>query len=228
VAAGDADIGILPVIEMERLGLKFVPGLGIACRGPVRTILLVSRVPFEEIKILAVDSGSRSSVQLARVILSRRYGAEPALLPMRPDLVGMLGAADAALIIGDAALAIDLEDLDLPFLDLGEEWVSMTGLPMVFAVWAGNQEKLTPRLAELLEGSCQYGLGDLDRIIVEESERRGFPEHVVQQYLTRHIVFQLGEEEHAGMRNYLESVRALNAAPVLVPSEMQRSAHSSR
>lgn len=211
VRHGTADVGIIPVIEKERMGLDAVPGLGIACRGPVRSILLVSAVPFEKIRRLAVDSGSRTSVQLARVILAQRYGAEPELHAAAPDLEGMLGNADAALLIGDAALNVDPLELDLPCLDLGEEWVTHTGLPMVFAQWAGRSDVVTPSLAEALHGSCQYGLAHLDEIIEQEAPARGFARPLVEQYLTRNIVFQLGDAEYAGLAQYLKSVKELDS-----------------
>jgi chorismate dehydratase len=108
VARGAADIGILPVFELTRMpGLKVLPGTGIACHGPVRSILLVSSKPVRKITSLAADTSSRTSVQLARVILNRRYRVSPKFLPHSPDLDSMLRAADAALIIGDPALRID-------------------------------------------------------------------------------------------------------------------------
>src|SRR5579863_7870566 len=79
LASGEADIGIVPVIEMARQHLEYFPGTGIACHGPVRSILVVSKVPFREIKTLATDSGSRTSVMLSRVILAEKFGAEPAV-----------------------------------------------------------------------------------------------------------------------------------------------------
>src|SRR5258707_13073922 len=113
LASGAADIGIVPVIEMARQGLEYYRGTGIACHGPVRSILLVSKVPFRAIRTLATDSGSRTSVMLSRVILAERFGAEPSVVSRPPDLAAMLGEADAALLIGDAALAVD--PATLPF-----------------------------------------------------------------------------------------------------------------
>jgi chorismate dehydratase len=211
VASGAADVGIIPVIEMDRMGLDSLPGLGIACRGPVRSILLASAVPFERIKRVAVDSGSRTSVQLTRVILARKYGVEPELIAADPDLETMLGNADAALLIGDAALGVDPLDLDIPCLDLGDEWVSLTGLPMVFALWSGRKEALTPQLHALLRESCRYGLAHLDDIIEQEGVARGFARPLVEQYLTRNIVFQLGEAEYAGLRHFLAAVKDLDS-----------------
>ena len=111
MAAGQADIGILPVIEMARQKLDYFPGTGIACHGPVRTILLMSKVPYAQIKTLAVDTGSRTSVMLSRVILAERFGATPEVFPHVADMESMLRKADAALIIGDPALHIDPENI---------------------------------------------------------------------------------------------------------------------
>src|SRR5580700_4949666 len=153
IASGDADIGIDPVIEMARQKLEYFPGTGIACHGPVRSILLVSKVPFRQIRTLATDAGSRTSVQLARIILTERSGVTPRLISMPADLATMLGEADAALLIGDAALRIDPEKLPFETLDLGGEWVSMTGLPMVFAVWAGRKGVVRPSLTAAFNNS---------------------------------------------------------------------------
>ena len=116
---GAADIGIVPAVEVHRLGLDIIRGAGIACREAVRSILLISKVPFEDIRLLAADTNSRTSVQLARILLERRHGARPRLLPHAPDLAAMLEAADAALIIGDPALRVDIARLPYYWSDLG-------------------------------------------------------------------------------------------------------------
>ena len=210
VASGAADIGLVPVIEMDRQALSSVPSIGIACHGPVRSILLVSKTPFGQIRTLAGDSNSRTSVELARIVLARRYGAEPVVAPMAPDLDSMLARTDAALLIGDPALAVDPAGLGLTCLDLGAEWCEMTGLPFVFAMWAGPANKVTAELAAVLEASCSYGLRRLDRIIEEESSRRPLPRSLIERYLTGNIVYRLGEPEHAGLELFLRYARQLD------------------
>jgi predicted solute-binding protein len=210
VASGVADVGIIPVIEMDRQRLTSVPGLGIASRGAVRSILLISRVPFGRVRSLAADMNSRTSVMLARIILSRCFGAEPEVTPMPADLDSMLAHADAALVIGDAALAIDPEHLGLPCLDLGEVWLDMTGLPFVFAMWAGPQAQITPELAQILRGSYACGLANLDRIIEEEAARRAMPRAMVDHYFRHNVVFEHGEAERAGLELYLRYARELD------------------
>ena len=215
LASGDADIGIVPSFELTRQDLEILPGAGIACRGPVRSILLVSARPAAEIRTLAADASSRTSVELARVILSRRYGAAPEITAQPPDLERMLRVADAALIIGDPALRIDPARLPYYVYDLGAEWVEMTGLPMVFAVWAGRRGVVAPDVAEAFRASLAYGCERIDEIVALESARREFAPELVREYLTRHIVHRLGEREYEGMEQFLAWAQAARgAAPV--------------
>ena len=136
--AGQVDVGLVPSVELNRQPLRAVAGLGIASGGAVRSILLLSKVPFSRIRTLAADSGSRTSVVLARLILAQRFGVQPVLHEAAPKYENMLRSADAALIIGDPALRIDPSSMIYEWLDLGHEWTQMTGLPMVFAVWAAR------------------------------------------------------------------------------------------
>jgi chorismate dehydratase len=218
VDSGGADAGIVPVVEIERQGLSAIPGTGIACHGPVRSILLVSRVEPRAIRRLACDSGSRTSVMLARVVLRQRFGADPALLSMPPDLDRMLAEADAALLIGDAALRVDPATLPYAVLDLGEEWLRLTGLPMVFAVWAGKPEGIAPLVEAGFEAafreSLDCGLRNIATIVDEESRRRALPRDLVEQYLTRHIAFEIGVQENEGMARFLQSVAEIETAAV--------------
>ncbi len=108
VVAGMADAGIVPVVEMARHGLTPFSGLCIACRGEVRSILLFARRPWAEVETLAADTGSRTSVELARIVLQERFGIRPKIHAAEPHLARMLEEADAALLIGDAALAVDV------------------------------------------------------------------------------------------------------------------------
>ncbi len=204
LAAGRADIGIVPSIELTRQPLEVIPGAGIACHGAVRSILLVAKVPPDRIRTLAADASSRSSVMLSRVILARRYGAEPRLVSMPPDLPKMLQAADAALVIGDPALRIDSAALPFPVLDLGAEWCEMTGLPMVFAVWARRRDVPPAGLTAAFENSCRYGLSHIEDIVRQEAAPRGITEALARDYFARNVVLELGQREYEGMRLFLQ------------------------
>jgi predicted solute-binding protein len=216
--SGEVDIGIVPVAALLEQQLEIFRGTGIACRGPVRTILLISRMPYSDIEVLATDSGSRTSVLLSRIILETAYGAKPALTTMPPALGPMLNAADAALIIGDAALLLDPDELrarGLNVLDLGDEWVRLYGLPMVFAVWAGRREAHTCEFERAFVDSCRFGLEHLDEIAEHEHHRRGISAAFVRQYLTEHVVLELGETEYRGMKAFMDTAAALEPAPVI-------------
>jgi len=203
LASGAADIGIVPSFELTRQDLEIIPGAGIACRGAVRSILLISACPAYEIRTLAADTSSRTSVELARVVLERRYSTQPESIPHHPDLPAMLRVADAALIIGDPALHIDPAELPYHVYDLGAEWMELTGLPMVFAVWAARKGIVTPEVVEAFAGSCRYGRERIEEIVAAEAPRRGFAPDLVRQYLTRHIVHELGPREYEGMERFL-------------------------
>jgi chorismate dehydratase len=210
LATGAADLGIVPVVEAARQNLAILPGTCIASHGAVRSILLVSKKPFEEIQTLSADSSSRTSVQLARVILAKTYGANPTLSPHAPDLDSMLASADAALIIGDPALRLDPATLPYRTLDLGAEWWNLTRLPMVFAVWAGPAPLTRFRQADFLDSYYQGALR-IPEIAATESAARGITGELALHYLTRNIVFELGASERAGMQRFLELVAALPA-----------------
>ncbi len=212
LAGGRADVGIVPVIEMARHGLETVPGTGIACRGEVRSILLISKVPFERIQTLAADSSSRTSVELARVILARRFDAHPVLTRHAPDWQSMLAEHDACLVIGDPALRIDPAAIPYATLDLGAEWHALTSLPMVFAVWAGRGARGVR--AEDFEASYRFGAAHLGEIAGREHGARGISRELAYRYLTHNIVFTLGSEEQAGLQRFLEYAAALPGSPL--------------
>jgi chorismate dehydratase len=209
LADGRADIGIVPSIELNRQRLEPIPGTGIACRGPVRSILLISKVPFDQIKTFATDSSSRTSVALSRIILARKYGVEPQLFSQPPHLGVMLEHSDAALIIGDAALVLNPPELPFHVLDLGEEWTSMTGLPMVFAVWAARAG-LPPQSPEPFLASLRFGMNHIEDIVRQEQPKLGISETLTRDYLTNNIGYELGEREYAGLAAFLQYASVLD------------------
>ena len=203
LADGRADIGIVPSVELNRQKLEIIPGCGIACHGPVRSILLISKVPFGHIQSLATDSSSRTSVALSRIVLARKYGVEPRLLSEPPHLGSMLEHCDAALIIGDAALVLNPAELPFHVLDLGSEWTEMTGLPMVFAVWAARAG-LPTQDPGLFAASLRFGMQHIDDVARQEHSKVGISEALARDYLTRNIIFELGEPEYSGLKLFLQ------------------------
>jgi len=203
LADGRADIGIVPSVELNHQKLEIIPGCGIACRAEVRSIFLISKVAFGQIRTLATDSSSRTSVALSRIVLARKYGVEPQLYSVPPNLASMLELCDAALIIGDAALVLNPAELPFRILDLGSEWTQMTGLPMVFAVWAARAGFPTQDPAPFT-ASLRFGMDHIDDIVRQEHPKLGISETLAREYLTRNIVFELGDKEYAGLNLFLQ------------------------
>jgi predicted solute-binding protein len=202
VARGDADLGILPVAEIQRLGLSYFPETGIACTGAVRSILLITKIAPDRIGTLAVDSSSRTSVMLTRVVLAEKYGCRPKVVTQAPDMQTMLDSADAALIIGDPALRIEPNSLPYATYDLGAEWMDLTGLPMVFAMWSGPSRFMQDAYRQAFAASCRFGLEHMDAIVRISATDRGYPEAVVRRYLTQHIEFELGTAHLQGVQRF--------------------------
>ena len=220
LATGRADIGLPPVAVLLDQDLQVFRGAGIACRGPVRTILLISKVPAAKIRTLAADAGSRTSVLLSRIILAR-HGSDPAIASMPPNLTEMLEVADAALVIGDAALRLDPDALrgrGLLILDLGEQWTAWTGLPMVFAVWAGRQSAWSRDREKTFVDSARYGLERIDHIAAVESNARGVSPELARDYLRHNLILELGDLEYEGMNHFLALARDLPPAGLPVPA----------
>ena len=212
---GEADLGLIPVIEMARQGFQYCHGTGIACDGDVRSILLISKVPPSQIRTLAADSGSRTSVMLARIILDSVFGAQPLITVAEPLLEVMLRSSDAALVIGDPALHIEPGELPYQVLDLGAEWKRFTGLPMVFAMWSGAARHTSEANSRVFADSLHFGMSEIDRIVATESIKRALPPETIRTYLTRHIRFELGENEYEGLRTYLQHAARLEPTLLL-------------
>lgn len=211
---GKVDIGIIPAVELLHLNVDVIRRTGIACYGPVRSILLISEVPLPQIKTVAVDRGSRTSVRLAQIILAERYGISPQITARKPDLPSMLGSADAALIIGDPALHLNPDRLGYHVRDLGQEWTEMTGLPMVFAVWAARRGTPMDGLEQAFLDSYREGREHITAIAQEAEKSRKIPAALGEQYLRHIIRFELGEREYQGLDRFLDLARQWEQQPL--------------
>lgn len=145
---GDLDIGPITLVEFLKHadGLVALPDIAVGCDGPVMSCVIVSQLPLEQLdgRRVALGSTSRTSVRLAELLLAERYGVTPDYYTCPPDLGSMMQEADAAVLIGDAALRASLHDaprLGLQVHDLGQMWKEWTGLPFVFAVWAARKDR---------------------------------------------------------------------------------------
>ena len=222
--SGAADIGIIPAAAYTHIpGLEILPEVAIASKRAVRSILLVSRVPIEKIRSVALDTSSMTSVALTKVIFEKWLGAGRIFSPMEPDLNKMLSAHDAGLLIGDPALQVDRTRYFT--LDLAEEWIRHTGKPFVFAFWAVRQAALgadafpnSHDLPAIFQQSRDHGLesANLDYISRDWAPRLGLTEQEVRSYLTQNIYYHLDSPCMDGLRlfyRYAGEIGALPEAP---------------
>ncbi|HKN17078.1 MAG TPA: menaquinone biosynthesis protein [Candidatus Sulfotelmatobacter sp.] len=220
--AGTADIGIIPAAAYTQIpGLLVMPGVAIASRRPVRSILLVSKVPVEKIRTVALDTSSMTSVALTKVLFEKWLGSGRTFTSMPPDIKKMLAAHDAGLVIGDPALQIDRSRYLT--LDLAEEWIRYTGKPFVFAFWAIRSAALLEAnpsvdLPASFQQSRDHGLepASLDHISQEWAPHLALSEADVRSYLTENIYYQLDAPCLEGLQlfyRYAAEIGALPAAP---------------
>jgi chorismate dehydratase len=213
---GDVDAGLISSIEYLRIpGLKIVPGLCIASPKRVRSVVLLSKVPLGSIKTLALDTSSRTSVVLAQLLLQERYGTLPQTSATPPNIEEMLVAHDAALMIGDAAMRVNRENLMV--LDLAEEWHSWTGLPFVFALWAVRPD--APELdssggvSPFFHQSFELGKKNMETIIDEAQRTIGWTKQELRDYLTKNLSHTLGEAEMESLSLFYEKSVKMSFAP---------------
>lgn len=207
LAQGNLDVGLIPSIEVQRIpNLRVLPDMCIAARHEVRSVLLVSRGPVEDIRRVALDQNSRTSATLVRILLKERYGLDPEYLHDRPDPERMLSEADAALIIGDPALRVDRERYRI--IDLAAEWHELTERPFVFAVWAVRPEVDIPDLPFYFKSSLRYGLSSLDTVVREAAAELNLDSSEVRSYLTENLSFVLRQEEIEGLEEFYRRAHA--------------------
>ena len=216
LADGSLEIGLIPSIEVQRIaGLRLMPGLCIAATHEVRSVLLVSKVPPHRIQHLALDENSRTSVALAKIVLSRRYGVEPQCVSQPPEIEEMMRRADAALVIGDPALRVS--PADYLVLDLAAEWRLLTGLPFVFAVWAVRPGVAADGLVPFFQTSLRQGMENLDKLIHEAEQQLDLGRRELRQYLSVNLSFELGEEELAGLQRFYALAAEMGLIPAARP-----------
>ena len=217
LAANEADIGIIPAVTYAQIpGLVILPNIAIAAKDHVRSILLISRKPLEEIDTVAADTSSRTSVALAQVLFAKFFGGPRQITPHSPDLDAMLASHDAALLIGDPALVVASAKSPYYFYDLAHEWRVRTGKPFIFAFWAVRLDALSRlpwgvNLSKVFQQSRDHGLQPESIAILakEWSPRLGLAEDEVTSYLTQNIHYFLDRENHSGLQLFLQYAQEL-------------------
>jgi chorismate dehydratase len=226
---GAADIAIIPAIEYQRIdNLVVLPGLCIASKKTVRSLLLVSKVPMQQVRRIALDRSSRSTQALVRILCKHHWQISPEFFEADPDLPVMLKQAEAALLIGDPALhlSVDAEPVatkgsdgvwqipgrsaglssDEPLFihDMVENWRALTGLPAVLAVWAARPNVITPEIVRDFQDSLVFGAQQMKEISVEAARTLRLPTDKIARYLTENIDYTFDEENRRGLQRYFD------------------------
>jgi chorismate dehydratase len=212
---------LIPSIEYLRDGpYEIVPDVAIASTGAVNSVALFTRRPPSDIRSIMLDTSSRTSVALVRVLCARLFKIHPSIESSGPDLDRMLQRADAALIIGDAALFADPATIQpkhdtVVKIDLGEAWTSMTGLPFVWAFWAGRAGALSADDVGALQAARDAGVGQSEAIAREYFREAPQYRETGARYLRDNIKYYLGAGERAGLElfyRYAAEIGVVQAA----------------
>ncbi len=238
---GDADIAIIPSIEYQRIdGTVTLPGMAIASKREVRSLLVVSKRPIDMAKRIALDTSSRATAGLVRLLAREHWRIQPEFIDAAPDASKMLEDSDAALVIGDPALRISLkmealtskkpsgsgdccqgdpDDMPVPgfetifVYDIVHQWREMTGRPAVLAMWVARPEAITPEVVADFQTSKRYGTEHVREISEAASIKLDLPPRALERYLTENINFDLDEENLAGLKLYFEKAAQAGLTP---------------
>ena len=202
--AGAVDLGLIPAIEYLNGDYRLVPDMAIGSDGPILSVAVFTTRPIDQVRRIALDTSSRTSAALCRILCARQWDIAPTFVPAAPHLATMLRAADAALVIGDPALAIDAGAAGVQKIDLGAAWQRLTGLPFVYAAWTGRAGALGPaHLAAL--GECRdAGLAARDALAAEAAAGDPALAATLTAYLRHNLDYSFGEREQAGLERFFE------------------------
>lgn len=212
--ARDIDFGLVPSIEFCRGdGLAIVPGAAVVSDGAVDSVAIFTTKPIERVQTLALDTSSRTSAALVRVLCDKYFAIRPRFEPMGPDLTEMLTRCDAALLIGDPALFLDARAFGVDKIDLGEAWTTLTGLPFVWAFWAGPLACGTPDVLLALRDARERGVAAIDGIAAAHDGGDLARRAKIAHYLRQNIKYDADERAVKGLRQYYAWAGDLGLVP---------------
>jgi chorismate dehydratase len=220
LARGEVEAALVPVIEYQRIPeIAVVPGVCVGSRLSVRSVVLVTRgAELKDVRTVAVDVSSRTSASLIRIIFREFVGTEPEWRASAPDLDMMLGANDAALMIGDPAMIFPREDLRV--YDLASLWREYTGLGFVFAMWMAQVDAAERMRAVDFARARDEGLAHVEEIISAYEASLGLARRELREYLLENISFHLDEEMRAGLSLFYTLAHRHGIIPAVRPLMM--------
>ncbi|WP_367574069.1 menaquinone biosynthetic enzyme MqnA/MqnD family protein [Streptomyces griseoaurantiacus] len=232
LVAGELDIGPITLVEYLKNADDLVafPDIAVGCDGPVMSCVIVSQVPLEQLDgaRVALGSTSRTSVRLAQLLLAERFGVRPEYYTCPPDLALMMREADAAVLIGDAALRANLHDgpkYGLAVHDLGALWKEWTGLPFVFAVWAARKDylerepELTRQVHQAFLASRNLSLEEVGKVAEQAARWEAFDAEVLERYFTT-LDFRFGGPQLEAVTEFARRVGPTTGFPADVKVDL--------
>lgn len=214
---GEVDLGLIPAIEYLSGDYRVVPDLAIGSDGPVQSVAIFTRRPIERVRTLALDTSSRTSAALTRILCVKLWAIDPVFTPAAPAVDEMLAHNDAALVIGDPALMVDADRLDALKIDLGEAWLALAGLPFVYAMWTGRPGAVDAEQVAALQEARDRGLADVERIAADADRAHPRLAGRTLAYLRDTLRYGLGEREMAGVSRFHALAVELGLAPAERP-----------
>jgi chorismate dehydratase len=215
--SGEIDLGLIPSIEYLAGDYRVVPGIGVVSDGAVASVAMFTRVPVARIRSLALDTSSRTSVALIKVLCARYFRIAPVFVSAGPDLGAMVAEADAALLIGEPALLAQYRLLGLEKIDLGSAWKEMTGLPFVYAFWAGSPGILTAADVRVLQTARDEGRRASDDVAARYFAGEPDKQAIGAAYLRNCIQYHVGERERLAVERFFAVAAEIGAAPPTRP-----------
>lgn len=216
---GSLDLGLIPAVEVfQQPEFLIVPDACIACSGPVWSVKLMSRVPMDKIRSLALDEGSRTSAVLAQILLFHLHHVRPEKFPLPIQQDWTTVPTDAVVIIGDRAMAAQHPAFPHEW-DLGQVWNQWTGLPFVFAVWASRKDLADHQPTELdrvqnqLNQARDLGKSDLSDIANRYARQYGLTFEDCHKYLSYYLSFDFGAQQRQALERFHQLTIDLAFAP---------------
>lgn len=198
---GELDVANVSIFEtFQNPELALIPDISISATGPVKSVRLFSKVPFDRIETVALDTSSLTSAALTRILLQEQFGVSPCYVHHPPQLESMLAACDAGLIIGDLKL-FDLH-AETQVYDLGKGWHDLTGLPFVYAAWLAREERVSGEMLRVLTQAKAWGVARLEELAVKWAEQINLPLDRCRDYLLNVMDYDLTPRHREGLRAY--------------------------
>ncbi len=219
----ELDVANVSIFEaFQNPDLALIPGISISAYGAVKSVRLFSQVPLAEVRTVALDTSSLTSVALTRVLLAEQFGAMPRYISQPPHLETMLSTCDAGLIIGDLKL-FSLHSGTTVY-DLGQGWFDLTGLPFVYAGWLARAEHATPEVTALLTQAKSWGLEHLDELADTWAARMSLPIDRSRDYLLNVMNYELTPEQMHGLHTFQRKCREHDLIYANHPIQLSNSA----